>query len=145
MSTKGMLPPRLELNTAKNLNMCYGCGPENPIGLHLHFTWDGQTAQAEFTPDENHQGWPGILHGGVMSSLLDEAMGYVTYFKGLECVTAKFEMRIRCRAPLRETLLISAQLVEESKRLVKVGGLLAFRDGTPVAEGTGLMYVASRK
>lgn len=138
-----MLPPKLELKTAKDLDKCYGCGPNNPLGLKLKFTWDGATARAEFVPGEYHQGWPGLVHGGIIAALLDEAMGYVTWFKGLECVTARFEVRIRCTVPVGTPLVITGELVKESRRLVIVNAAASYRDGKVVAEGTGTMYVAN--
>ncbi|MCX8126766.1 MAG: PaaI family thioesterase [Dehalococcoidia bacterium] len=139
----GMLPPKPELGLAKDLDKCYGCGPNNPFGLKLKFTWDGSAARAEFVPGEYHQGWPGLVHGGIIAALLDEAMGYVTWFKGLECVTAKFEVRIRCTVPVGSHLVITGSLVNESRRLVTVRAIAAQSDGRVVAEGTGTMYVVN--
>ncbi|MCY3609929.1 MAG: hypothetical protein OXH51_00120, partial [Gemmatimonadetes bacterium] len=45
-------------------NRCFVCGPENPIGLHLTFRLEGGACVSEFTPGENHQGYPGVIHGG---------------------------------------------------------------------------------
>lgn len=139
----GMLP-KLELRTAKDLDKCYGCGPNNPLGLKLKFTWDEVTAKAEFVPGEYHQGWPGLVHGGIIATLLDEAMGYVTWFKGLECVTARFEVRIRCTVPVGSPLVITGNLINESRRLLTVGAAVAYKDGKVVAEGVGTMYVANK-
>ena len=58
--------PQLNIDGEKATTMCFACGQENPIGLKLRFTWDGQTAHAEFTPTELHQGWWGIVHGGII-------------------------------------------------------------------------------
>jgi acyl-coenzyme A thioesterase PaaI-like protein len=55
-----------------NSRMCFVCGIENPIGLHLHFcTDDGGRAIARFRPKPEHQGYPGHLPGGIISTLLD--------------------------------------------------------------------------
>ena len=56
-------------------DLCFGCGQNNPIGLKLKFKWDGKTAKAEFTPNKFHQGWSDIIHGGITTTILDEAMG----------------------------------------------------------------------
>lgn len=141
MESRGMRPPDVKLETAKDLSLCYGCGKNNPIGLQMAFTWDGTSARAEFLPTRYHQGWPGIVHGGIICTLLDEAMGYVTWFLGLHCVTAKFEMRIRMTTPIDEKLLVSASVVQKTRRLMRIGAAVSLADGRPVAEGTGLMYV----
>ena len=54
-------------------DMCFGCGQKNPIGLKLMFKLDGKMARAEFTPRDDFQGWPGVLHGGIIAMILDEA------------------------------------------------------------------------
>jgi acyl-coenzyme A thioesterase PaaI-like protein len=56
-----------------NSRMCFLCGIENPISLHLHFYTDGEgRCIARFRPKPEHQGYPGHLHGGIVSALLDE-------------------------------------------------------------------------
>ena len=65
-----MLPKNLPAINSKSLNQCFACGQDNPIGLKLKFSWDGKTARAEFTPTELHQGWQGVLHGGIIYTLL---------------------------------------------------------------------------
>jgi acyl-coenzyme A thioesterase PaaI-like protein len=143
MTNRGMLPARLDLtgNGRKDLNMCFGCGPENPVGLKLKFSWDGVAARSSFAPQGCHQGWPGITHGGIIFSVLDEAMGYVTYYLGLECVTARFEARIRGVTAIGQLLNVEAHVIDESKRLLRVGASLTTADGKVMAEATGTMYV----
>jgi len=68
--------------------LCIVCGKENPIGFKLDFRQEGETVKAEFTPGEFHQGWPEIVHGGVLGLLLDEATVYVPRF-------FRFELRHR--------------------------------------------------
>jgi acyl-coenzyme A thioesterase PaaI-like protein len=146
MTNKGMLPPPLDLtgNGQKDLSLCFGCGPANPVGLKLKFSWDGVEARASFTPGSFHQGWPGITHGGVIFAVMDEAMGYVTYYLGLECVTAKFEARIRDTTPIGQPLTVAASVKSNSKRLITVGAMLRAEDGTVMAESTGTMFVTGR-
>ena len=55
-----------------NSRMCFVCGIDNAVGLHLHFYTDDEgRCIARFQPREKHQGFPGQLHGGVISTLLD--------------------------------------------------------------------------
>jgi acyl-coenzyme A thioesterase PaaI-like protein len=58
---------------------CFGCGPDNPYGLHLQFTLDAtaQTATARVHLDRHFEGPPGHIHGGIIATLLDEAMSKV--------------------------------------------------------------------
>ena len=53
---------------------CFGCGESNPIGLRLKYRREGDRLRTEFMPGDDHQGWPGIVHGGIIASLLYEVM-----------------------------------------------------------------------
>lgn len=137
--------PQISIDTEKSLAMCFGCGPDNPIGLKLNFKWDNEIVRAEFTPEESHQGWYGIVHGGIISCLLDEAMGYATYFEDIVCLTAKMQIRIRRPALIGEPLIITSSITRRTKRLVETRAAIALKDGTPVAESTATMFVIHSK
>ena len=143
MEMKGLLPPKLRL--VRGSGYCFGCGKDNPIGLKLEFTWDGEVARAKFIPGKFYQGWEGLVHGGILYTLLDEAMGYLVYYLGLNCVTAESNTRFRKTALVNEPILISATITKRTKRLVETKATLTSPDGSVVAEGTALMYVANEK
>jgi len=77
---------------------CFGCGDDNPIGLHLRFAADGDTVRASFIPSSDHQGFGNIVHGGIIATILDEAMAWATAHAGFWAMTG--EMRVRFRRPL---------------------------------------------
>lgn len=137
--------PSVPVDTEKSPTMCFGCGPDNTIGLKLKFRWNGEVARAEFTPDERHQGWANILHGGIISCLLDEALSYPPYFVGLPCLTAKMEVRLRRPVMVGEPLVLVSSVVRKNRRLVKTRASLELGDGTIVAEATGTMFVIRGK
>lgn len=140
-----MLPKNLPAIDLKSINQCFACGKDNPIGLKLKFTWDGETAKAEFIPTELHQGWQGIVHGGIICTLLDEAMTYVAYFQGLNSVTAKTEVRFNKTAPIHETLLISATTAKKTRKLLEAKATVTLKDGTKIAEGSALNYILNQQ
>lgn len=140
-----MLPKNLPAIDLKSINQCFACGKDNPIGLKLKFAWDGETAKAEFIPTELHQGWQGIVHGGIICTLLDEAMAYVAYFQGLNSVTAKTEVRFKQAAPIHETLLISATTVKKTRKLLEAKATITLKDGTKIAEGSALTYILNQQ
>jgi len=136
---KGFAPQSVE-----DYSMCFACGQENPNGLKLRFRKEGETVKTEFTPGECHQGWPGIVHGGIIETLLDEAMCYAPFlFHGMYCVTAKIEVRIRQPVPAGQRLLISSNVVRKTRKLVETEANIILEDGSPVAEGKATMYVVS--
>ena len=62
---------------------CFGCGRQNPIGLKLTFYEDGEQVWAPWTPRHEHQGYEGIVHGGLITTVLDEVMGWAIYVRRL--------------------------------------------------------------
>ena len=94
---------------------CFGCGPDNPIGLHL--PWDAvedERYQAPLTFDDRHQGGPGIVHGGIVSTALDEAMGILAQHVAFPSVTARFLVRYRKPVPTGQELQLEAHLARTS-------------------------------
>lgn len=55
----------------ESLSHCYGCGPNNPHGLHIRSFWDGEESVAIFQPKEYHLAFPGYVYGGLLASLID--------------------------------------------------------------------------
>ena len=116
---------------------CFGCGDNNPIGLHLRFEADGDSVRASFIPGPDHQGFGGIVHGGIISTLLDEAMAWATARAGFWAMTG--EIRIRFRRPLNigESTIVTGRVSGARGRLITTSGELALaRDGSPIATGT---------
>ena len=119
--------------------MCFVCGAENPIGLHLDFWMDGEQVWTEFTPRPEHQGWPGVLHGGLMATLLDETMGRAAALKGLWMVTAKMELTYRKPVPLGQPLKITASIEQmRGSRMMTAVGHLLLPDGSVAVEARGI-------
>src|SRR5688500_10191072 len=89
---------------------CYACGDLNPIGFHLHFGMEDDWAVAPFVATQEHQGYPGFVHGGVVSTLLDEAMGWATYGRGIWAITARMETRFRAIVPIDVPLEVRGRI-----------------------------------
>ncbi|MGH2486393.1 MAG: PaaI family thioesterase, partial [Ktedonobacterales bacterium] len=62
------------LNDSSAYQQCFACGQRNDIGLRLVFRREGEVIVTEYTPDARYQGFPGVAHGGVIATLLDETM-----------------------------------------------------------------------
>jgi acyl-coenzyme A thioesterase PaaI-like protein len=84
------------LGSVKNSTHCFGCGKENEGGLQLDFEIrDDGKLETRFTPRPEHGGWEGVFHGGLMATLLDEAMMAYLYLTGTNAATASLEVRFR--------------------------------------------------
>lgn len=137
--------PKVTLNADLDEGLCFGCGRNNPIGLKLQFTRDGDAVRAEFTPDRMHQGWPGLLHGGILGCLLDEAMSNVAYATGNTCLTANIEIRLRQPIKVEVPLVVTAWITRQRKKLIETAGRVALKDGTVIAEGAAKQFIAEKE
>jgi uncharacterized protein (TIGR00369 family) len=99
---------------------CYVCGKKNPVGLSVDFTIKTETRSilGWFTPSQDHQGYEGIVHGGILSSLLDEAMAKLAFSLGIPAVTAEITVTFKTSAAPGDELSISGRITEETKRLI---------------------------
>ena len=103
--------------------LCFGCGANNRIGLHLTFEWDGDICAALWTPTREHQGWADRVHGGLLALVLDEALSRAALERhGLHWVTAELTTRLKSPAEIGERLLIQAQIVSVRPRLILCTG-----------------------
>ena len=131
------LEPALQ-SPAPQTNRCFACGPDNAIGLKLVFARRPHgEALAEWTPAAEHEGWPGVVHGGLLSTVLDEALSHAVLAAGLKAMTAELRVRFRQPAPSGRALAVKAWVVERSKRLVETEAAVTGPDGEELAHGWG--------
>ena len=71
---------------------CFVCGSLNPIGLHLDITEGEGWARALWTVEKPYVGYEGMLHGGIMASIMDDLMAHALYYTDLDVVTAHLEL-----------------------------------------------------
>jgi acyl-coenzyme A thioesterase PaaI-like protein len=120
-----------------NSQMCFVCGIENPIGLKLFFyeDSDGQVT-ATFTPKDEHQGYPGLLHGGIAAAVLDEVLGRVVIGRGVWLMTARMELRYKRMIPLGQPLTVVGRVRRETRRFLEAEGELLLADDSVAATAT---------
>ncbi len=122
-----------------NSRLCFVCGMQNPIGLKAFFYQDEEgRVVAHFTGKEEHQGYPGVMHGGIVTALLDEVIGRVAIAHGLWTVTAKLEVRFRRPVPLGQPLTLVGEMTRLRRRTLEGRGEIRLEDGTVVAEAEGV-------
>lgn len=124
-----------------NAKMCFVCGRENSFGLHSRFyQLDDDQLVALFTPDEQHQSYPGRLHGGISAAILDETIGraiMVRYSGDVWGVTVDFSMKFRKPVPLETELRVVARITSENRRSFEGEGEILLPDGTVAVSGKG--------
>lgn len=118
---------------------CFGCGSANRIGLHLQFErHPEQGVEAIFRPSSEHQGWDGMVHGGLVGLLLDEAMAWAAFEKTVPYVTAKLEIRYRHPIDLQSAVRLRGWVERDRGRTLETAGQLLSEAGEICAEGTAL-------
>ena len=124
----------------ENNDRCFACGKSNPFGLQVNpaVAPDGAQVRIEYTPPSHFQGWANIVHGGILSTLLDEAITYIgiASFDG-PAVTAHLDIRFKKPAPTGHKLIVIANRVKDGKRVIQVAATVELENGTRIAEGTG--------
>jgi acyl-coenzyme A thioesterase PaaI-like protein len=121
--------------------MCFVCGEQNVAGVHVRFyEQEDGSVMARFTACDHHQGYPGRMHGGVITAVMDETMGraiMTRYGDDIWGVTVELNVRFRQPAPLDVELIVVGRITEEARRLFEGSGELYLPDGTVAAEATG--------
>jgi uncharacterized protein (TIGR00369 family) len=112
---------------------------QNPIGLKAFFYQDAEgRVVAHFTGKEEHQGYPGVMHGGIVTALLDEVIGRVAIAQDLWAVTAKLEVRFRHPVPLGQPLTLVGEMTRLRSRTLEGRAEIRLEDGTVAAEAEGV-------
>jgi len=129
------------VRAAQNVSrMCIVFGTENTSSLRARFfeLESGELA-AVFTPREEHQGYPGRLHGGIASMILDEAIGRAINISDAEAwgVTIELTVRYRKPVPLDREVTARARITKDSGRIFVGSGEIRLEDGTVAVEATG--------
>jgi len=118
---------------------CFACGPDNPIGMHLHFDrapdLEGVLARVTLAPQ--YQGWRGIAHGGIVMALLDEAMAHAAGFAGHRGVTATVSVRFRKPVPLEQPIEVRGRVTWQRRNVLGVDANIFDRDGNVLAHAEG--------
>jgi len=122
---------------------CFVCGDQNVNGLKARFFYDGDQAVASIVAESGFEGYRGILHGGIIYSMLDEVMIKALLADGIYAVTA--EMTIRYHSPVStgQELRFVGSVVSRRRRMYQTKGKASGPDGTIFASATA-KYIEAR-
>ena len=126
-----------------NSRHCFVCGLENPFGLHLRFytTAPGEVC-VEYTVPQHYQGYPGVVHGGIVAAMLDEATGRVFMSDPNAprfMYTAKLDIRYRKNVPVGVPLKVIGRAGKNKARTATATGAIYASDGELLAEAEALL------
>jgi uncharacterized protein (TIGR00369 family) len=130
-------------NNLEDNDMCFACGRNNQKGLHLEFSLNRQEKRVEttFRPLDVHQGWQGVVHGGIIATLMDEAMAKLAQLLGFHALTASLDVRFKEVARTGEPLQVKAEVAKLSKKLIYAKAVAGRADGAVVAEAQAKLMI----
>jgi acyl-coenzyme A thioesterase PaaI-like protein len=116
---------------------CFVCGADNPHGLRLRFRVNGDTVEGDFTPGTRHIGFQGVIHGGILATVLDEVMVWAASFRRKQFYFA-VELTVRFSKPVAagRSLLLVGWIAKDRGRVVETAGELRGSDGVVYARAT---------
>jgi uncharacterized protein (TIGR00369 family) len=130
-----------QVRAAQNVSrMCLVCGVENTAGFNARFfELDGGELVGVFQPREEHQGYPGRLHGGLASAILDETIGRAINVADTQTwgVTVEFSAKFRKPVPLDQEVRAIGRIVRDGSRLFEGTGEIVLADGSIAVEARG--------
>ncbi len=136
--------PKAGSRIASHFGHCFGCGELHPTGLHLvAYAGADLNVTAQFTVTENHQGAPGLAHGGILSLAFDEALGKLMWLLRTPAVTARLETDFLKPVPIGSVLYINSEITGQVNRKVytRAIGHLDAPDGPIVVRAAALFVI----
>lgn len=116
---------------------CFVCGDKNPDGLRIRFFSDGDDAVAEYTTEPKFQGFKGVYHGGLVSTLLDEIMAKAVLARRRYAMTVEMSVRFKKAVMVGQKLRLAGRITRERGRVFETEGEIVGDDGEIYATATG--------
>ncbi|MEW6584616.1 MAG: PaaI family thioesterase [Nitrospirota bacterium] len=120
---------------------CFVCGDRNASGLRLSFDLRDGKAISEFTFLKIHQGYKDIVHGGLLSTVLDEAMVKASLMQGMPAVTAEITVRFRSPLYVDEKAIVEAEIIGKNRKVIGASAVIKKENGVIVAEGHAKLLI----
>ena len=121
-------------STTLERDNCFACSSNNPRGLRLDFRQEEDGAMiAEWIPETDLEGYRGIIHGGLVSTVLDEAMAKVVAASGCGALTAELRVRFREQVASRSAVRVKGWIESHGRRMIRTEASLAAPDGKELA------------
>lgn len=114
---------------------CFGCAPQNPIGLHMEFFEDGDEVISYWRPQEHYQGWVGVMHGGITATIIDEVAGWFVMRK-MQTSGVTSRLNVRYEKPINvetKQLVVRAKMNEQRGRYIYIDVTVENGDGEKCA------------
>ena len=128
---------------AKGDYHCFACSPHNPIGLQLQFFETEEGVEAVWEPKQNYEGYPGVVHGGIQSTLLDEITVWTVYIKAKTAgVTSR--LNVKFKKPVlseQKKITLKGKIKEISRKFCYLDAWLLDENDVICAEAEVIYYI----
>ncbi len=129
-----------------SFDCCFCCSSINPKGLQAQFYVEENGIVGHYSPPIEYCGYPGITHGGISATLLDEAMTWAaSVYKNMFHYAGEVNVRYRRPVPTDEEIVIRASVTDTMKKILITCGQIETRDGTLLASAKGKYYPLSEE
>lgn len=130
-------------------NNCIGCSPKNPIGLKMEFFYDKRRREvvSVWQPQENFQGYPNVLHGGIQTTMVDEIAAWSVYIL-LETAGVTKNLNVHFQHPVylsKGNIILKASLASAEERTAKFNVQLLNADNKVCSVGLVEYFIYPEK
>jgi uncharacterized protein (TIGR00369 family) len=122
---------------------CFACGELNEIGLHLQLKFAPDSCWTELTLPDRYEGWEGVIHGGILCTILDEVMGWSLLVRDTWGVTARFSIQFHKPVLVGRRLRAEARVTEARRRIQIVAGRIVDAETGEALATAEATYVAA--
>jgi uncharacterized protein (TIGR00369 family) len=129
----------MTLTKQPNSEMCFVCGRNNPVGLYMQFHDNGENeVYSDYTIPSRYQSYPGIAHGGILASILDEVVVRVSMIGDPHhfMMTVKLQVLYRQPVPVEVPIKALGRIVRLRGRLGRAEGSIVLPDGSIACEAS---------
>ena len=125
---------------------CFGCSPDNPIGIHMEFYEDGDDIVSFWNPQTHYQGWVDTMHGGILATIADETAGWVV-FRKLQTSGMTTKLELKYRKPVMTTdsqITVRGRIAEQRRNLVTIDVSIENSKGETCVEGRATYFAFNK-
>ncbi len=126
---------------------CFGCCPDNPIGVHMEFFEDGDSIVSFWKPQTHYQGWVNTMHGGILCTLMDETAGWVV-FRKLQTAGMTTNLEVKYKKPIMTTepmITVRAKIKEQRRNIVVIDVNVENSDGEVCTVGKATYFAFDKE
>lgn len=126
---------------------CFGCSPDNQYGIHMEFYEDGDDVISFWKPESHFQGWINTMHGGILSTIIDETAGWVV-FRKLQTSGVTTHLEVNYKKPVMTTepqITVRARIKEQRRNLVTISVTIENSKGETCTEGSATYYTFDKQ